>query len=188
MIFLPPAKVARLYVEQPTGMLPPAPCRNSPSPPRHTYTLLAHIAPNSPAGSVYSLLSSRLASRAQGLSRRPPNAEPPRRLTGSSWPRQQIFKSCSLWSKLHWVHKKWLAYSAQRGACDGPACVRVPCSVRLVRGATHVPAYIRDKPPWMYIVRHVMYNVEAECYGLWCTNHKWTKRRSRRKKGGESMP
>ena len=45
---------------------------------------------------------------------------------------------------------KRAACSARRGACDGSACVRVPCAVRRVGGATHVPACYRDSPPWMY--------------------------------------
>ena len=48
------------------------------------------------------------------------------------------------------AHKKSASASAQPGACDGPACVYVRCTVRSVRGATLVPACCRDNPPWMY--------------------------------------
>ena len=49
------------------------------------------------------------------------------------------------------AQRKSAPCSAWRRACDGPACVRVRCTVRRVGGATLPPPCCRDKPPWMYV-------------------------------------
>ena len=146
VIFRLAAKVRGLTLEPPLHTLPDTP----PLPSRHG--IHAHSLQRSAQRVACIDCSSRALPCGQGhlrddlrlLGLRAGRRAPAGRGSRSSSPSRSSRRCAS-------AQRKKTSASAQSGACVGPACVHVRCTVRSVRGATLVPACCRDNPPWMYM-------------------------------------